>query len=159
MGLLPCLRRGSERWWLPRSAVATEALGHVLLATGRGRIQSHQIDQRLRQIVMSAISRDPPLLIYAALGWPGDRAEPHELAQWLIQNTARRFASGDAFLGAPPIDDVIRRRWRKLRDHYQTLPFDRWLTDASLWLEVTGPAVSESVRRWFDTWISRPRTS
>ncbi len=46
MGLLPCLRRGSDRWWLPRSLEATEAIGHLLLAAGRGQ----SIDSRFASV-------------------------------------------------------------------------------------------------------------
>ncbi len=166
MGLLPCLRRGSDRWWLPRSNVATEALGHVLLSTGRTSVQdlrqsSRTNAQDLRQTdrdhlswsprnrLISALLADPPLLIYAALCWPGDRARIDELADWLAANVTGRFASGDAFLGAPPITLGIQRRWSTLRDHYHTVPVNRWLEDAALWLEVTGPRVSAA---WREQW-------
>ena len=62
-----------------------------------------------------------------------------------------RFASGDAFLGAPKITDAHRKRWGKLRDHYQTLPIEQWMEDASLWLEVAGPRVPDAWRQqWPD---------
>ena len=51
MGLLPCLRRGSERWWLPRSLEATEAIGHLLLAAGRGK----SIDQSMHSRVLHTL--------------------------------------------------------------------------------------------------------
>ncbi|MCG8648335.1 MAG: HAMP domain-containing histidine kinase [Pirellulales bacterium] len=144
MGLLPCLRRGSDRWWLPRSPLATEAIGQALLAYGR-----NTPDPNVEQQLVAAVGNDPPLLIYAALSWPADRANPEELAQWLIKHLASRFASGDAFLGAPPIDRGAQQRWNQLRDHYRTVPFSKWLQDASLWLEVTGPPVPAA---WKEQW-------
>ncbi len=145
MGLLPCLRRGSDRWWLPRSLEATEAIGHLLLAAGRGQ----SIGESMRARVLRALQTDPPLMIFAALSWAGDRAEPIELVDWLAQNVTGRFASGDAFLGAPQITPAIKQRWNKLRDHFRTLPVERWLEDASLWLEVTGPRPSKA---WREQW-------
>jgi signal transduction histidine kinase len=145
MALLPCLRRGSDRWWLPRSAGATEAIGHLLLAAGR----KQQIDSATRARVIRTLQTDPPLLIFAALSWTGERVDPRELVDWLAQNVTGRFASGDAFLGAPPITAEDQKRWNKLRDHFRTLPMERWLQDASLWLEVMGPRVSNT---WREQW-------
>ena len=148
MGLLPCLRRGSERWWLPRSRLATEALGRVMVAWGRSRT-ADDIGGHVRQFVRRTLSLDPPLLIYAALSWPEEEADPAQLSDWLIDHAVRRFSSGDAFLGAPLIDGATRRRWKQIRDHYKTLAFQHWLRDAPLWLEVTGPAVSAG---WQSQW-------
>ncbi len=145
MGLLPCLRRGADRWWLPRSLEATEAIGHLLLSAGRGQ----SVDESVRARVLGALQTDPPLLIFAALSWAGERAEPIELVDWLAENVTGRFASGDAFLGAPQITPVIQRRWNNLRDHFRTLPVERWLEDASLWLEITGPRPSKT---WREQW-------
>lgn len=148
MGLLPCLRRGSDRWWLPRSAVATEAIAQILLAGGR-----RSIDADTVRWIESAISTDPPLLIYAALGWPGDQASVKDLAEWLVDHIGNRVASGDAYLGAPLPDGATHQQWRKLRDHCHTIPLTRWLEDAAAWLEVTGPHVSIAWREQWPTLI------
>jgi len=145
MGLLPCLRRGCDRWWLPRSVAATEAIGHLLIAHGRGKT----IDEVTRAKVLRTLQTDPPLLIFTALSWAGERVELIELVDWLAENVTGRLASGDAFLGTPPITTSIEQRWGKLRDHFRTLPFERWLEDAALWLEVTGPRVSNT---WREQW-------
>lgn len=194
MGLLPCLRRGSDRWWLPRGLEATEAIGHLLLADGRNRASERahsgvphvtsgehvaagqhvgprdydrslhpldhgdhrpQLDPALRSRVLRALQTDPPLLIFAALSWSGDQVEPIELVDWLASNVTSRFASGDAFLGAPPIESATVSRWNRLRDHFRTLPLERWLEDAPLWLEVTGPKPSSAWREQWPT-ISPP---
>jgi signal transduction histidine kinase len=67
----------------------------------------------------------------------------------LCEHVAGRFASGDAFLGAPVIDAAARQRWKRLSDHYRTVPFSDWLQEASMWLEVTGPRVSNA---WREQW-------
>jgi signal transduction histidine kinase len=143
MGLLPCLRRGSDRWWLPRSSEATEALGLLILSAGRGK----GIDAPTHARVQRTLESDPPLLIFAALSWPGTRVNTGELVDWLAQHVTQRFANGDAFLGVPPITATTVQRWNKLRDHFRTLPIQRWLEDAALWLEVTGPQVSNTWRQ------------
>ena len=143
MGLLPGLRRGSQRWWLPCSGEATESIGRLLLAHGRGR----PLDSALQNRLVQTLRGDPPLLIFSALSWPGDHVSISGLALWLADTAAGRFASGDAFLSAPSITPPMRQRWNKLRDHYRKLPFPQWLDQADLWLEVTGPAVPEAWRQ------------
>ncbi|QDT02579.1 C4-dicarboxylate transport sensor protein DctB [Rubripirellula lacrimiformis] len=142
MGLLPCLRRGSDRWWLPRSAEATDVIGRVLL-------RGHHVDAKLRSDLAHTIAADPPLLIFAALGWPEESADPADLADWLIQNASGRFASGDAFIGAQAVTADTQAQWHKLRSHFRTLPIDRWMDDAATWLEVAGPKVSSA---WQQQW-------
>ncbi len=146
MGLLPCLRRGPDRWWLPLSSEATDALGFVLLARPR---EHEQVDSRTRTRLLQVMHRDPPLAIYAALCWPGEEASLQDLTDWLLDHAIGRFASGDAFLGAPPIATGHHQRWNKLRDHFRTLPIDDWLDNAALWLEVTGPNVPDT---WKTQW-------
>ena len=164
MGLLPCLRRGADRWWLPLSPLSIETLGQVLVAYGRkpartpkhraGNLGGRDLAKSAGQKTLTdrleyALMHDPALTIYAALCWPGEEAEVIDLADWLIENVTSCFASGDAFLGAPRIEGQHQRRWNKLRDHYRTLPFENWLSDAHLWLEVTGPRVVDG---WKEQW-------
>ncbi|MGB7326697.1 MAG: HAMP domain-containing sensor histidine kinase [Rubripirellula sp.] len=162
MGLLPCLRRGSDRWWLPRSADVTDVIGRILLRHRRGsgasrgklrdgvhRHADANADAAFRWQVAQAIAADPPLLIFTALGWPDEQADPSDLADWLIDHATSRFASGDAFMGAPLITDALQAQWRKLRSHFLTLPIDRWMDDAALWLELAGPKVSGT---WQQQW-------
>ena len=47
------------------------------------------------------------------------------------------------------ITPTIEKRWRKLTDHFRTIPTSRWMEDAPLWLEVTGPQVSNT---WREQW-------
>ncbi len=145
MGLLPCLRRGSDRWWLPCSLQATEVLAELLLRSQQGQ----PLTTATRRRVHRAILTDPPLMIYASLASTADRVEPMQLVDWLADHILERIASGDAYLGQPAITAAIARRWNRLRDHFRTLPIQRWLDDAALWLEVTGPTVSAA---WKQQW-------
>ena len=145
MGLMPCLRRGSDRWWLPCSLQVTEVLGELLLRTEPGQ----PLTAASRRRAHRAILTDPPLMIYASLGWTGDRVEPMQLVDWLADHIVSRLASGDAYLGEPPITSAVAKRWNRLRDHFRTLPIQRWLEDAALWLEVMGPTVPAA---WKQQW-------
>ncbi len=145
MGLLPCLRRGSDRWWLPRSAEATETIGSLLLSIGH----TGGVNPLVRASIVRMMQSDPPLMIFSALTWPGQQATTIELADWLIEHLGGRLASGDAFMGAPIISSAIRFQWSNLSDHFRTLPIERWMDDAALWLEVTGPKVSQT---WQHQW-------
>lgn len=145
MGYLPCLRRGSDRWWLPCSPVATETLGELLMVSVPGQPLSGPTRTRLYRAILA----DPPLMIFASLGVTGKAVQPMQLVDWLAEHAATRLSSGDAYLGAPPITASITKRWNRLRDHFRTLPIQRWLEDASLWLEVTGPNVPQA---WKQQW-------
>lgn len=146
MSLFPCIRRGSDRWWLPRSGAATEAIGHLMLANPKASLDSH-----VRRRVIRAIESDPPLLIFSALNWTTDPVETAQLVDWLAAHVTGRFASGDAFLGAPTITPAMQTRWKKLESHFRSLPIERWLEDAPLWLEVGGPKVSSAWRQQWPT--------
>ncbi|MDG2222741.1 MAG: HAMP domain-containing sensor histidine kinase [Rubripirellula sp.] len=142
MGLLPCLRFGSDRWWLPRSTEIGEVLGELLVAHAR----SVPVDQSTHRQVLQALQTDPPLMLFASLNWPGSDGSFSDLADWLIQHACESFAHGDAFLGAPELTPELQTRWRELSDYFRTLPLEQWLDKADLWLQVTGPPVPQSWR-------------
>ena len=151
MGLLPCLRRGSERWWLPQTERSTDAISHLLLMDRRsGSGNNPSLDGAVRDRVCRALKSDPPYFIYATLTYSGPKpVELDELVRWHAHNVTEQVASGDAYLGAPKITPTIEKRWRKLTDHFRTIPTSRWMEDAHLWLEVTGPQVSKT---WREQW-------
>lgn len=142
MGLFPCLRHGSGRWWLPLSEISLSAIGNLLIF--------HNTDSPvLRRDLAEAIRLDPPLFLFAALQWPLRIASETDLVEWLIENVPGQFASGDAYLGTPEVTSETQQRFRKLRAHYKTLDRSDWMRDAPLWLEVLGDAVPLS---WHQTW-------
>jgi signal transduction histidine kinase len=145
MGLLPCLRRGSDRWWLPRNEETGEVIGRLLIAHGR----RTPVDPGTRRQVLRALRKDPPLFIFASLNWPGSHASLADLADWLAEQLCPCFSLGDAFLGAPKSNPELRARWRKLYEFFRTLPIEQWLDEAALWLEVCGPPVAVS---WKSQW-------
>ena len=147
MALLPCLRRGSSRWWLPLSEIAASVLVQGMLAHGRGETRADDVTHGL---IVQAIRNDPPLAIYAAIQSDSRReASIDELASWVFSDVTACFASGDSFLGAIRPNDEHHRRWAKLRDHFRVLPIDKWMNDAHLWLEVSG---SKAPAAWREQW-------
>lgn len=151
MGLLPCLRRGSERWWLPQTELSTDAIGRLLLMDRRsGNGNNPPLAGAIRDQVCRALQSDPAYFIYTALTYSGPvPVELDQLVTWHAQNITGQLASGDAYLGVPQITPAMQKRWRKLTDHFRTIPTSRWMEDAPLWLEVTGPQVSNT---WREQW-------
>lgn len=147
MRWLPCIRRGSERWWLPRSAVATDVVAAIML--------NHGTDaDGLRDSVAHAFMADPALFLYCALTCSAENNDTSTftiaaLADWLIASAVARFAGGDALMGAPSPSEHHDQQVRSLSDHYHTLPVERWMDDATLWLEAFGPKVSAA---WQQQW-------
>ncbi len=147
---LPCLRFQVNRWWLPRSLRATETISHILL---RGELSSSERDATVC-LVADCFKSDPPLMIFAALSFPESHGSLHSLADWFTQNATRLFASGDAFLHAPQINatgplSTYAIRWLELEKYFQTIPMSQWMSDAHLWLEVTGDSVPN---KWRGQW-------
>ncbi|MDF1840849.1 MAG: hypothetical protein P1U77_05400, partial [Rubripirellula sp.] len=132
MGLLPCLRFGSDRWWLPRNAEVGEVLGKILLAHAR----DVAVDQLTRRQLLQTLQADPPLMVFASLNRLNTDASLSDLADWLIKHACESFAHGDAFLGAPEPTPEHQARWRELSDYFRTLPIEQWLDKAELWLQV-----------------------
>ncbi|TWU00830.1 sensor histidine kinase [Stieleria varia] len=142
MGLYPCLRHGENRWWLPLGEDAHTVIGRLLLAPP-------QVPSHVRSAVIELLQSDPTFFLYAALQFSSDTAGLEDLADWWIENARGRFASGDAFLGAPDIVVEHKQRWRKLHAHYAAIAHNDWMRDAPLWLEVLGPPVPLS---WHQHW-------
>lgn len=71
MGLLPCLRRGSDRWWLPQTERSTDAIGHLLLMDRRnGNVSNPPLDRAVEERVCQALLNDPAYFIFVALSYP-----------------------------------------------------------------------------------------
>lgn len=160
-GWLPSLRFGPYRWRLPLFHPSSQLLVEIFLGESR---PVAEIRRRLR--------RDPALLIFTALSVAAkhrpvaglsksfdpvsDRpaaTDPTgvtlgQLAEWLRRDASRCFADDDG-LSLPAYEERFGRRWRTLDDYFATLPLSRWLSEASLWLEVSGPPVPED---WRATW-------
>ena len=152
MKWLPCIRRGSDRWWLPRSATATDVVAVIMLNHGNDA-------GRLHKSVVDALKADPALFVYCALSSTFEdnhrsTLTVSDLADWLITNAVARFASGDGLMGAPnPTEPHKQEQYsqqvRNLSDHFLKLSVERWMDDAVLWLEAFGPKVSAA---WQQQW-------
>ncbi|MEM1068960.1 MAG: HAMP domain-containing sensor histidine kinase [Planctomycetota bacterium] len=155
MGLLPCLRRESHRWWLPCNDQAKDIIGCLLIAHA----ERTPIDDTLRQRLSQVFCHDPALMIFAALSFADVSASPNDelssmisvdaLADHFIDHLPSYFASGDSFVGAPSTLCEAQKKWCKLRDYFRTRPMENWMDEAELWLQVTGPSVPED---WKAQW-------
>ncbi len=143
IGWLPCLKWESDRWWLPLSAESAHALSLGLIESNPNRPAKPMVKQWL----MSAVRQDPSLAIYAALHQHDEETSPEQLADWLSTYAIADFALGDASLGCPEVDARMQSRWRELNAYFHTLPFHRWMDEASLYLQVCGPPVPQSWRQ------------
>lgn len=178
MHFLPCIRVDSDRWWLPLSPAATEAIGGVMLRFRDGRsVISESVssdatqsgsghgDPSVRRL-HHQLRQDPSLWIYTAVAMSSSGTTstgtsslntmdvtPWQMTQWLARNSVGRFASGEAFMSAPTVTAEVLSRWDQLADYFRTLPRRQWLSEASLWLELLGPPVPEAWRRSWPTVI------
>ena len=169
-GWLPSLRFGPYRWRLPLFHPSSQLLVEIFLGESRSPVE-----------IVRQLRRDPALLIFTALSvaakhrpiaGPSKSFDPvsnrqaatdpmgvtlGQLAEWLRRDASRCFADDDG-LSLPDHQDRYTRRWQTLEDYFATLPITRWLAEASLWLEVTGPPVPDD---WQATWPNlsseRPR--
>jgi signal transduction histidine kinase len=152
-GLLPPIRRGSQRWWLPLSDTATVALGHAIQATADGHSSAqHQsaTDSLSRSRLMSAFRRDPPLLLYARLNWTGDGfVSLSDLANWLVENAGTLLSSGEWMLARPELTVQTQRHWSRLMAQCSATDPEAWETYSRQWLEVLGPPVDAE---WESHW-------
>jgi len=136
---------------LPQTERSTDAIGHLLLMDRRnGSLSKPPLDPGMEERVCQALLSDPAYFIFVTLSYPiPGPVKLNQLVTWHAHNITGQIAAGDAFLGAPIISPTIEKRWRKLTDHFRTIPNSRWLEDAALWLEVTGPKVSKT---WQEQW-------
>ena len=143
---LPCLRHRSDRWWLPCDPATFDVLSLVIL--------SHHLqgdDSTLQCRIIERLQRDPAFLVYASLACPYEHVDDFVLAEWIQSNLVSQFTCGDAFLGLPEVSTDLLKQWRKLRDHFATVPRRLWIDDAALWLEATGPSIPDSWRQEWPT--------
>ena len=142
MGLFPCLRFGSRRWWLPLSDRCVSLVGRILISG------DDRSDLLVRDCAR-ALHEEPTFFLFAAFHWPTGDACEEDLLQWMLDHLGGRFAEGDAFLGAPKVTPEHQQQFKKLRAHFSTTHRSEWMRDAALWLEVLGPQVPST---WRDKW-------
>lgn len=159
MSWLPCIRRGSDRWWLPLSPQTADVLAAALIADSE--------DPRRLALLVEQLQVDPPLLIFTALATRASEASLaappsgltlRELAQGLSEQLASLLANGDSALAVPePLGserDTAERealvpRWEQLQRTFLLLPRSQWLAAAGDWLELTGPPIPAA---WRQAW-------
>ncbi|MEL6110656.1 MAG: HAMP domain-containing sensor histidine kinase [Planctomycetota bacterium] len=134
-GVFPPIECDSVRAWLPLSDVATIAVGQALSASPKG---DGSDSVAVRQL-LAGFRSDPPLQIFAALTWPGDRlVTAEELAQWFLTAAPSLFSGGDWLLAAPSVQVAHQRKWSRLMAAARRQDPMTWLHAAASWLRVLG---------------------
>ncbi len=145
IGWLPCLKWNGARWWLPLSASAAQDIASCMLLSNK----PQRFVAAERKTLLARMLNDPPLMIYAALHQDSEATSPERLSDWLATNVVTQFACGDTTLGAPPLVARYQARWREVSSFFQTIPISRWVDEAALYLEITGPPVPQE---WREQW-------
>lgn len=145
MPLLPSLRWGGHRWWLPATAASSAALANWMLRFAErppaGNCGS------LAELCGDYLRRDSGLLIWTSLSWVADdrsrigaAVSLEALSHWLDQHLVERLMAADG-VQAPRVDGAVRARWARLAQADCTAPLAARLHRAAAWLETLGPAV------------------
>ena len=154
LSFLPCLRRGSKRWWLPCEASVSLLLAELLVQNRTS------VSPSLRQRLRRAVKQSPPLFLFCAYHLSVDEATEEmdfvsidDFVTWLETNFAKCVLDGEAFLGLPGLTRKQQKQCAHLRSFFQTLPIEEWLENGHLWLELTGSKFPKKIqKRWCD-WI------
>ncbi len=154
IGWMPCIRRGSTRWWLPRTSIASETVTQVLLETAAPTTSSS-----FNRWVAESIISDPALFLFCSLQIQTPSCDAEALATWLIQNAPGQFASGDAFLGSPTWTIEIDAHFNQLTERYHQISRLAWIENAPSWLEVTGERVPTSWQQQWPTFAEKSNGS
>ncbi len=138
-GLLPPIRFGDSRWWLPLSDVALVGLGKALFtAQPSGEPVSPLV---VRQLAATMLG-DPPLMLFAVLRFPAESfVAVSELAEQLAASFLDELSAGDWMLAAPEITPQHQRHWSRLMAQSRNTGPNDWIEQASSWLRVLGPEV------------------
>lgn len=154
MALLPCLRWGDARWWIPLETATADALGQWILTTAADPPRAPAA--QAAGVIQDRLAHDPALLIFASLRWleahpqrAASAVTPAGLARWLSDQWTDLFAAGDGVLGAPTVGPDQLRKWGELRRRCLAADRGDWLDGAAAWLEVAGPPVPVA---WRASW-------
>jgi hypothetical protein len=138
-GLLPPIRFGDSRWWLPLSDVAMVGLSRALFDAPSG--VATPAPHAVRQLAATMLD-DPPLLLFAVLRSSGESfVAVSELAEQLAGSLLDELSSGDWMLAAPEMTPQHQRHWSRLMAQCRASDPNAWIERAASWLRVMGPAV------------------
>ncbi|QDS96198.1 Sensor protein ZraS [Roseimaritima multifibrata] len=144
MELLPCLRWGQHRWWLPLDGATANTLAAVLMDASQ--LADHASRVQHVASIRDLLQRDPAFLIYGLLRScdgaskrPPDRLGLDRLATWMTARLPVWFQQPDRFLAAPEVSASMRREWQELAAECRQRPVSQWLLTAPRWLQQTGP--------------------
>ncbi|MCC9654920.1 sensor histidine kinase [Rhodopirellula halodulae] len=144
----------SQRIWLPmRSSSSATLMG---LLAGRGGTATRQSHQQAS--LLKCFRHDAALCLFTA----AQLVQEHErrwrpipsqwsteqLAQWWMQHGQTTW-DGEQFLATPDHKESSRllERYTRLDQHFQTLPFSRWLLESDLWWKAARLHRSSGIRQ------------
>lgn len=130
-----------ERIWLPMRSSSSATLLHALV--------SRDTSVTFRRQLRNTLRHDPALCLFTAAkvvqeherGWRPIAGQwtTKQLADWWVRHGAEIW-DGSAFLSCPDIQtgESLLQRFMRLDQHFQTLPFSRWLLESDLWWKSAG---------------------
>lgn len=152
--LLPCVRHGEDRWWLPCKPATMLLLAELLTR------RNDELSADFHKRVVEVLRNSPPLYVFCLFnftcGRPFDE-QTHvcieDLADWLENHFHQTTLEGEAFLGMPLITKELEHQWCRLYAFFQTLPFAKWPSNGHLWLETTGPTIPKKLRQHWSSLV------
>ncbi|MFG0265358.1 MAG: sensor histidine kinase [Rhodopirellula sp. JB055] len=130
-----------ERIWLPMRSSSSTTLLHALV--------SRDTSATFRRKLRNTLHHDPALCLFTAAklvqeherGWRpiAGRWTTKQLADWWVRHGANVW-DGASFLSCPDTEtgEKLLQRFMRLDQHFQTLPFSRWLMESDLWWKAAG---------------------
>ncbi|WDQ15366.1 sensor histidine kinase [Rhodopirellula sp. P2] len=130
-----------ERIWLPMRSSSSATLLHALV--------SCDTSATFRRKLRNTLHHDPALCLFTAAklvqeherGWRpiAGRWTTKQLGDWWIRHGSEVW-DGAAFLSCPDTESGEQQlqRFMRLDQHFQTLPFSRWLMESDLWWKAAG---------------------
>ena len=143
---LPPIDLGGHRYWFPKRTATIEALAIALIGRSDnvGSETGGPLDPSIRPLCR-AMSNEPSLAIYAGLTSGGGTLT--EVATRFRGDLADRLTDGLDPSAEPMMDDAGWDRFGELDRYLRTQPIDRWMRQAKLYLQVTGPAPAPEIQR------------
>ncbi|MEO9591184.1 sensor histidine kinase [Rhodopirellula bahusiensis] len=137
-----------ERIWLPMRSSSSSTLLHALV--------SRDTSTTFRRKLRNTLRHDPALCLFTAAklvqeherGWRPIAGQwtTKQLADWWVRHGADVW-DGSAFLSCPESQtgESLLQRFMRLDQHFQTLPFSRWLLESDLWWKAAGLSCRSSI--------------
>lgn len=148
--LLPCIRHGEIRWWLPCDPQTSLLLAELLISCDRTSVR--RVPSSLHRRLRDALQTSPPLFLFCAIQLTSHREVKSEyclddLVNWLELHFMECLDHGESYLGSPNITEAMKKDWVKLYQQFQQIPIKKWPKNAPRWLELHGSDVPKNLKK------------